>query len=433
MQLKRNVSQQLYTRASAVMPLGVNSNTRYWGLDQTLYMEKAKGAYLWDVDGNRYIDYRLGFGPIILGYAYDAVDAKVYAAIQQGLTGGLTHRLEIEVAEQIIALCPGIEMVRLVNTGTEATMHAIRLARAYTGREKIIKFEGGYHGSHDYVLFSTYAPPEAYGNWRNPISVPASSGIPKSLNDLIVTLPFNQPEALEQKLRSVGHEVAAVITEPMLGNFGTVDPLPGFLDFIRSQCDTYGILLILDEVKTGFRIARGGAQEVYGVRPDLATYAKALGNGYPVAAYGGKRNVMELIGRGVTQGGTYCGNAVGSAAANATLGIIQNQPVLETSAQRGRYLQTGLREIFQRAGIAVRLSQHPSIFSISFSGEPITGARDWAKTNHALYRKLARALLEQGVLIDDDPREPWCLCYSHSEADIAQTLLIVETAVNSLQ
>lgn len=429
MPIHRDLSNAFHTRATAVMPLGVNSNTRYWGPGRTLYLDKAKGAYVWDVDGNQYIDYRLGYGPIILGYAYEAVDAKVHEAIQRGLTAGLTHRLEIEVAEKIIAMCPGIEMVRLVNTGTEATMHAIRLARAYTGREKIIKFEGGYHGSHDYVLFSTYAPPETYGNWRDPISVPASSGIPKSLNDLIITLPFNQPEALEHKLRSVGHEVAAIITEPMLGNFGAVDPLPGFLEFIRSQCDAYGILWILDEVKTGFRIAPGGAQEVYGIRPDLATYAKALGNGYPVAAYGGKQIIMNLIGRGVTQGGTYCGNGVGSAAANATLEIIQNQPILETIAQRGRDLQTGLREIFQRAGLQVSLSQQPSIFSISVGAETITGARDWAKTNREIYQKLAKALLEQGVLIDEDPREPWCMCYSHSDADIRQTLSAVETAI----
>lgn len=433
MPLKRDVRNKLYARASALMPLGVSSNARYWGPDHTLYLDRAKGAYVWDVDGNCYIDFRLGFGPIILGYAYDAVDAKVYESIQQGLTAGLTSRLEIEVAEKIVTMCPGVEMVRLVNTGTEATMHAIRLARAFTGREKIIKFEGGYHGSHDYVLFSTYAPPEAYGSWRNPISVPSSSGIPKSLNDLIITLPFNQPEVLEQKLRSIGHEVAAIITEPMLGNFGSVDPEPGFLDFIRSQCDKHEILFVLDEVKTGFRIAQGGAQEFYGIKPDLATYAKALGNGYPVAAYGGKRSIMELIGHGVSQGGTFCGNGVGSAAANATLEILQTRPILETIAKRGSYLQTGLREIFQRAGINVGLSRHPSIFSISFSGEPITGAREWAKTDRALYQKFSRALREQGVLIDDDPREPWCLCYSHSDADIHQTLSAVEIAINTIR
>ena len=429
----RNLSNALHRRASVIMPLGVNSSTRYWGPDHTLYLEKAKGAYLWDVDGNRYIDYRLGFGPIILGYAYEAVDAKVNEAIQKGLTAGLTNRLEIEVAEKIIAMCPAVEMVRLVNTGTEATMHAIRLARAYTGREKIIKFEGGYHGSHDYVLFSTYAPPETYGHWLSPISVPASSGIPKSLNDLIVTLPFNRPDVLEQTLRNVGHEVAAIITEPMLGNFGAVDPLPGFLNFIRSQCDAHGILLILDEVKSGFRLANGGAQEVYGIKPDLATYAKALGNGYPVAAYGGRRAVMEIIGRGVTQGGTYCGNGVGAAAANTTLEILRTQPILETIAQRGHKLKTGLQEIFQRAGIAVCLSQHTSIFSISLGAETIIDARDWAKTNRVLYKKFTYALWEQGVLIDDDPREPWCLCYSHSDADIHLTLSAVEAALETLR
>ncbi len=292
----RKTSLGLQQRAAHVLPLGVNSNTRYWGENKNLYIEKARGAYVWDVDGNRYIDYRLAFGPVILGYAYDEVDEEVIKALRRGVTVGLTHELEICAAEKVAAMCPAVELVRFVNSGTEAVMHSLRLARAFTGREKVVKFEGGYHGSLDYLLYSTYAPPEAYGSRFNPIPMPASSGIPAALRNLVVTLPFNDPEALEKTLSSIGHQTAAIITEPMLGNYGSVDPHPGFLAFLRQKCDQYGIVLIFDEIKTGFRIAPGGAQEVYAVMPDLTAYAKSIGNGYPVAAYGGRREINGAVG-----------------------------------------------------------------------------------------------------------------------------------------
>jgi glutamate-1-semialdehyde 2,1-aminomutase len=279
MEAKRQKSQALQTRALKSIPLGVNSNFRFWGKDITPYVSRAKGAYLWDVDDNKYIDYRLAFGPIILGHAYDEVNAKVHEEIDRVILSAMTCELELDVAEMIIEMCPGVEMVRLACSGTEATMHALRVARAYTGREKVIKFEGMYHGFQDYTLFSTYAPAEAYGNINNPIAIPASSGIPKTLNDLIITLPFNNFDVLDKVIRRVGYDVAAIIAEPCLGNCAAIEPAPGFLDFIREKCTEYGIVFILDEVKTGFRIARGGAQEYYNIKPDMATYAKALGNG----------------------------------------------------------------------------------------------------------------------------------------------------------
>ena len=303
MNVNRQKSIATQQRATKVMPLGVSSNVRYWGEGKTIYADRAKGAYIWDLDGNRYIDYRLAFGPVILGYAYDEVDEKVIQAIREGVSIGFTRETEISAAEKVTAMCRGVELVRFVNSGTEATMHAIRVARAYTGREKIIKFEGGYHGSHDYVLFSTYAPPAVYGNRLNPISIPASSGIPAAIQSLIVTLPFNDCEVLDKTLLRLGHEVAAIITEPMLGNFGSIDPEPGFLSYLRKKCDEYGILLLFDEVKTGFRIAPGGAPDFYDVVPDMTMYAKSIGNGYPVAAYGGRKEVMSIVGKGVSQGG----------------------------------------------------------------------------------------------------------------------------------
>ncbi len=425
-------TNQLQERALKSMPLGVNSNGRFWGNGKTPYFKSGKGAYIWDVDDNKYLDYRLGFGPVILGYAFDEVDEKVIEAIRTGVTPGITSEREIEVVERIIEMCPAVEMVRLVNSGSEATMHALRVARAYTGREKIIKFEGGYHGSYDYVLYSTYAPPSTYGNKRSPVKVPASSGIPHALDDLIITLPFNDPEALEVALRRYGNEIAAIITEPMLGNFGLADPLPGFMDLIRKKCDEYGMLWILDEVKTGFRIAKGGAQEKYGYRPDLACYAKSLGNGYPIAAYGGTKEVMRIVGKGVTQGGTYAGNGIATSAAKATLDVMRTQNVHGHIDAMGTRLQQGLDRVFKAAGINCMLSSIPSIFSMSFDIDVNHDARDWSRANAKLYKHIAEELFDMGILIDEDPREPFCLSYSHTEADIDFTIDAVEKAVKKL-
>ena len=339
-------SKALQRSAMDLIPLGVNSNFRYWGDGITPYVSKAKGSYLWDVDENRFIDYRLAFGPIILGHAFDEVNAKVHEEIDRAVLCAMTCELEIEVAKMIVAMCPAVDMVRLACSGTEATMHAIRVARAYTGREKIIKFEGMYHGFQDYTLFSTYAPADTYGNTNSPIPIPSSSGIPRALNDLIITLPFNDKEVLGNTLKRIGHEIAAIIAEPCLGNCAAIEPLPGFLSFIREKCSEYGIVFILDEVKTGFRIANGGAQEYYEIKPDMATYAKAIGNGYPVAAFGGKKEIMSIIGHGVAQGGTYNNNKPGVAAAYAVLKILQERPILKTIAARGQRLMDGLNQIF---------------------------------------------------------------------------------------
>lgn len=422
MSFKHEKSIALQQRAFKVMPLGVNSNFRYWGDGITPYMEKAKGAYLWDVDGNRYIDYRMAFGPIILGHAYDEVDARVIEEIQKGILAAMTTELEVALMEKIVAMCPGVEMARLACSGTEATMHALRIARAYTGREKVIKFEGNYHGFHDYMLFSTYAPAVAYGNVRSPIAIPASSGIPKPLHELVVTLPFNDFDALERTLKSVGNEVAAIITEPCQGNCGAIDPLPGFLKFIRKKCDEYGIVFILDEVKTGFRIANGGAQEYYNIKPDLATYAKAVGNGYPCAAFGGKKEIMSIIGHGVAQGGTYTNNKPGVAGAYATLSLLQENPILKTIEKRGKRLMDGLKKIFAEAGIQTVFSGYPAMFSFAIGVDKVTCQREWARSDEGYYLRLVEAAHECGVMPDHDPREPWFLCYSHSDADIDETL-----------
>lgn len=415
-------TQSLQQRAQKVLPLGVNSNFRFWGEGITPYVEKAKGGYLWDVDGKKYIDYRMAFGPIILGHSYEEVDQKVIEEIQKGALFAMTSELEVIVAEMIVEMSPAIDMVRMACSGTEATMHAIRVARAYTGRDIILKFEGNYHGMHDHALWSTYAPADAYGNRRSPIPVPGSSGIPKSMREFIITLPFNDFEGFERVMKSYGEQIAAVITEPCQGNCAAINPQDGFLQLIRQKTEEYGCVFILDEVKTGFRIANGGAQEYYRVTPDLVTYAKALGNGYPVAAFGGKAEIMSIIGHGVAQGGTYTNNKPGIAGAYATLSLLKSKPILKTIEKRGQRLMDGLKEIFEENNIPAVFTGYPAMFSFSLNIESVTCQREWQESDRDLYLKLVEKAVVKGVMPDHDAREPWFLCYEHSDADIDETL-----------
>ena len=423
----------LQKRAQEIIPLGVNSNFRFWGDGITPYVQKAKGAYLWDVDGRKYIDYRMAFGPIILGHSYDDVDNQVIAEIQNGILFAMTGELEVAVAEMIVEMSPAVEMVRFACSGTESTMHAIRVARAYSGRELILKFEGNYHGFHDHTLWSTYAPVDAYGNRRSPIPVPASSGIPKAMREFIITLPFNDTEGFERVMRSYGEQIAAVITEPCQGNCAAINPQDGFLELVRKKTEEHGCVFILDEVKTGFRIANGGAQEYYGIKPDLVTYAKALGNGYPIAAFGGRREIMSIIGEGVAQGGTYTNNKPGVAGAYATLSLLKSKPILKTIETRGQRLMNGLKEIFEENDIQAVFTGYPAMFSFSFGVDVVTCQRDWARSDHEMYLKLADKAIEHGVMPDHDAREPWFLCYEHSDADIDETLNIYAEIVKEVQ
>lgn len=433
MDIIKTKSKNLHSRASKSIPLGVNSNFRFWGEGSTPYVDKAKGAYLWDIEGKKYIDYRMAFGPIILGHAYDEVNKKVHDEIDRAVLCAMTNELEVDLAELIIDLCPCVEMVRLACSGTEATMHALRVARAFTGREKIIKFEGMYHGFQDYTLFSTYAPAEAYGNVNNPIPIPSSSGIPRSLNDLIFTLPFNNFDILEKALKRIGYDVAAIITEPCLGNCAAIEPIPGFLEFIREKCTEYGIVFILDEVKTGFRIARGGAQEYYKIKPDMATYAKALGNGFPIAAFGGRKDIMSIIGNGVAQGGTYNNNKPGVAAAVATLNLLKERPIHEMIAAKGEKLMQGLKDIFIEANIPASVHGYPAMLSFAVGTDKVVGQRDWQHTERDYYLDLVEYAIDRGVMPDHDPREPWFLCYSHTDTDIDETLNVMSDAVNKVK
>jgi glutamate-1-semialdehyde 2,1-aminomutase len=392
-----------FERAQKVLPFGVGSNFRYWGDGEDIGVARAEGAHIWDMDGNRYIDYRLGFGPVILGHGHPVVADRVAEAIRSGTVFALTHELEVKVAERIVTMCPGVDQVRFANSGTEATMHALRIARSHTGREKIIKFEGTYHGMYDYMLFSTVLSPlSALGHRRSPIPAPTSSGIPKAIHELVITLPYNDPETLERTVKQTWGDVAAVIVEPILGNMAGKMPQPGWLAQIRSVCDAHGIVMIVDEVKTGFRIAPGGAHEYFGVHGDLVTYAKSIGNGYPIAAIGGSSEVMSSVGPGRTaHGGTYCGNVVGTAAADATLEIIAQGDALKTIEARGEALMAGIGEILSDAGLAHHVVGHPSMFGIIFSEEEPADFRAWLKTDHEMYTSIISALIDRGAMRRD--------------------------------
>ncbi len=426
---------ELFAEAKKYIPFGVNSNFRYWGDEYTLVVTRGQGAYIWDADGNRYVDYRLGFGPVILGHAYPAVVKRVSQEIQKGTLFAWTTPLEIELAQRITRMT-GVEKVRLSNTGTEATMHALRIARAYTDREGFIKFEGQYHGMHDYVLFSTASAPRGVlGARKSPINVQASSGIPEDIQQYVYNVPYNDFRMLEKTVKESWSDLAAIIVEPILGNAGAIMPKPGWLELIRDLCDRYEIVLIFDEVKTGFRLANGGAQEYFGVQADLATYAKALGNGFPIAAIGGKEEVMSVVEPGeVALGGTYSGNVVATAAANATLEVLEKEHVLETIAQRGQTLMNGIDEILTRAGISHVITGVPAMFGILLGRDTSPyDFRDYQDADEVLYEYLVMELIERGVLPDVDDREPWFLSYSHDEQVIAETLNAFEDAVQALK
>lgn len=429
--LSREKAQPIFDRAVKVLAKGVSSNFRYWGPEDTPVLARGKGSRVWDADGNEFIDYRLGWGPISLGHADDRVDRAVREAVGNGITFAATTEMEVTVAEKIVAMIPGMEMLRFTNTGTEATMHALRVARGYTGREKFIKFEGAYHGMYDYVLFSTASSPlSAMGSRNNPIPVQNGSGIPKGIREYVITVPYNDFELMERTVKNNWGDIAAMMIEPCLGNIAGLEPAPGYLEHLRALCDEYGIVMIFDEVKTGFRLSNGGARETYGVIPDISTYAKSLGNGYPVAAFGGKREIMEVIGPGsVSHGGTFGANGVAMAAANAVLDILAESPVLENLARRGQRLKSGLDELLSEYGVPHQMTGHPNMQGFLIAEKPIKEVRHLAHHNADLYASILDNLYELGVWAEDDAREPWFLCAAHTEDVIDETLNKFEDAV----
>src|SRR3990170_3525377 len=432
-------SMELYQEAQAFLPAGVSSNARVWRavcppyMPCSIFVSKAKGSHIWDVDGNEYIDYRLGFGPVILGHSDPRVHERVHAIDESGLVFALSHELEIRVAKKIASMVPCAEMVRFCNSGTEATMHAIRVARAYRGREKVVKFEGMYHGAHDYLLYATDpAFDELHGP---PRSIPKSAGIPKAINKLCLVERGNNFDRIEKLVKKEGDRIAAIITEPIMGNCAAIMPREGDLKHLRQLCSELGILLIFDKVKTGFRVGPGGAQERFGVTPDLATFAKSMGNGYPVACFTGSTEIMNIIGPAkVVHGGTYSGNPVSLAAVDATLDLLQQPSVYEALESFGNRVMKGIREVADESKVDVLVTGVPEMFQLLFTKQrEVHEYRDLAKCDLDRYAALHVELMNHGVMIDEDNMECFFSCEDHSDEDLEKTLAALHQGLADIQ
>jgi glutamate-1-semialdehyde 2,1-aminomutase len=429
--LKRERQLAMYRRALQTLSGGTDSNFRAWGED-TIYVDRGKGGRLWDLDGNEYVDLRMGYGPVILGHGDPRVDDYVNERMRQGVSFSLTSEDEVRTGELIKELTGWVERVRLTVSGTEATMHAMRVARGYTGRTKIVKFEGQYHGVHDYALISV-APNDMseLGDRDNPVRLAWGRGIPKQITETVIPVPFNDLETLRRVFERDGDDIAGVIIEPILGNAQAILPREGFHQGVRAITKEFGALLIFDEVKTGFRLARGGAAEFFGVTPDLATFAKAMGNGYPAAAFGGTEEVMSVLPDKVSHGGTYAGNRVAAAAAVVTLGLLRDGTILEGIKQRGLSIQRGLASIIGARGIPYTFTGVPAMFGVMFTETEVREYRDWVKTDHALYDAVAVGMHARGAMPEPDSREPWFLCAAHDDADEAKVLEAFEGSLDA--
>lgn len=431
--LKFEKSMQLYKEALKLIPAGVGSNARLWKLNcETLspcaiFVKKALGSHIWDVDGSEYIDYRLGYGPVILGHSHKTIHNAVHKIDEEGLVYAADNELMIDVAKLIKKFVPSIEMVRFANSGTEATMAAIRVARAFTKKEKIIKFEGHYHGWHDAVAFSTKP---GYTCARK--SIPSSLGIPKGLSKYtLAACEWNNFESIEKTVKENYKDVAAIITEPVMGNAAAIPPKEGYLQHLKELCEKYNILLIFDEVKTGFRLARGGAQQVFKVKPDLSTFAKSLGNGYPIAAFGGRKDAMELIGPGkVMHGGTYSANPISLIAAKTTLNELNKDKTWDHLYGYGKKLMNGIGSILEDKNIPYIVHGFPTMFQFLFTDKKeITNYRELRFCDMKKFAKLQYALLKRGVMLDEDNEESIYTSLAHSLNDLNTTLQAFENAL----
>ena len=421
-------SNEHYQRAQKRLPLGVSSNYRAWGPERTIYIERAKGPRIWDLDDNEYIDYRLGYGPAILGHCDDRVDAAAREGMKHSGTTALSTVREAVVAERIKKMVPAADLVRFANSGTEAVMAALRLARAFTGKDGQIMVEGGFHGLFDSVLWEIKPVEDPHSGLQ-----PAGAGVPEVLRDLVNIVPLNDANCLEDVLKRRGDSIGAFLIEPILGNAGSITAGEQYMKDARELCDRFDVVMLIDEVKTGFRVARGGVQELMNVRADLCTFAKALGNGYPISALAGREDIMRKIGpNGVAQGGTYAAHPVSLAAAEKTLEILDETDTLERIADYGRRLQEGITGILSSRGIAHVFTGHPSMAGLFFTESVPHNYREWAATDYELYNSLALELIELGILCEPDSREPWFVSAAHDDACLAETLEKFEIALSTV-
>ncbi len=418
-----------WQKAVTRLPLGVASNFRFWGEGRTIYVKEGRGARITDLDGNRYVDYRLGYGPAILGYAHPEVDAAAREGMQVGGVFALSTERELRVAERIAKMVPAAELVRFSNSGTEAVMAGLRLARAYTGRDDYLILEGSYHGLFDAAMW--YTPMEKWSQQGEPEVHPYSQGIPLGVRGYAHFVPANDANRLEDTFKRTAGKVACLLIEPIMGNCLGIAAEPEFLRAARELCDRYGALLLIDEVKTGFRVARGGVQSLYGIRPDLTTFAKAVANGYPISVLAGREDIMRKLGKGVAHGGTYTAHSVSLAAAEKCLEILDETDALERIADYGTRLMKGMTQVLGARGIAHSFVGHPSMFGLYFDARPPRNYRDWKGSDYAFYDAMAQVLHDEGVLCEPDSREPWFISAAHDDSCLADTLRGFEVAVDA--
>ena len=429
--------QQLMKEAHLHMPQGVAENYRYWGDDKTVFIQHAKGCQLTDSDGKSYVDFRLGYGPIILGYQDVRVDDAVIRQIKQsGTLTGFATELDTEVVKQIKAMCPQIDKMRFANSGTEAVMGAVRTARGFTGRERIALVEGSFHGLYDELMWKSDIENWQASDTHAPAVIPFGAGIPAKTRDLVDIIGLNDGDALENLFKQRSDQLACVLLEPIIGNAGSIAATPAWLKRLRDLCDQNGTLLLIDEVKSGFRVAKGGAQSLYGIYADLTTYAKAMGNGYPVAAFGGRAAVMDVIGShkgAVVHGGTYTANLVGLSAAHATLDILANTDALKIVDAVGTQIKNVLSKVFTRAGVEHAFAGPPAMLGIHFTPHVPQTYRDWRKTDSRLYNLFAWEMINRGVMLEPDSREPWFFCEAHSQVDLGWLENVATQSIKSAQ
>lgn len=417
--MKRDRSRRELARARRSIPGGVNSPVRAYGSVGGVppFIESAKGSKIRDIDGNEYIDYVGSWGPMILGHAHPKVLRAVREAMKAGTSFGAPTAQETDLAEAVRRVLPSVQKLRMVSSGTEATMSALRLARGVTGRSRILKFDGCYHGHSDGLLVGA-------GSGVATLGIPGSPGVPKAMTDLTIVSPFNDLEATGKAFRRWGKDIAAVIVEPIAGNMGCIPPRDGFLEGLRALCDESGALLVFDEVMTGFRVARGGAQRRYGVKPDLTTLGKVVGGGLPAAAYGGRRDLMARIAPegDVYQAGTLSGNPLAVAAGRMTLELLEAPGVYEQLSERTAALTTGLAERAETHGIPLTTRAVGGMFGFFFHPGPVDDFAQAQQSDAAAFRRFFAAMLEEGVYLAPSPYEAGFVSLAHTRKDIAATL-----------
>jgi glutamate-1-semialdehyde 2,1-aminomutase len=427
MAMKRAVSRKLHARASRVIPGGVDSPVRAFKSvgGEPPYIVRGKGAYIWDADGNKYIDYVGSWGPLILGHAHPAVVGAIDKANRDGSSFGACTPREAELAEAVIDAFPAIDKVRFVSSGTEATMSAIRVARAFTRRKYIIKFEGCYHGHADSLLVKA-------GSGVATLGIPGSAGVLEEQAHFTLALPFNQPQPVEEAFAKFKDQIACVIVEPVVGNMGCVPPREGYLDFLRQVTAQHSAVLIFDEVMTGFRVARGGAQELYGIKPDMTTLGKIIGGGLPVGAYGGRAEIMEMIAPlgPVYQAGTLSGNPLAMAAGLAMLRELKkNLSFYRRLEQTTSALVDGVLSIAKKKRIPLCANHVGSMFTWFFQAGPVTDWDSAAKSNTQAFARFHRAMLEKGISLPPSQFEAVFVSAAHSRGDIEKTIAVAEQAL----